>query len=115
MVAVSANGNLYPCLQMSGYYDKHNLALGNVKEDGLQKYLKEGAYLNDVCTTVSELAEYNEKCATCQWFKQCCGGCRALGFALTGEQYGSDLSKCLFFNGGYLEKVRGIECRNKLK
>jgi radical SAM protein with 4Fe4S-binding SPASM domain len=115
MVAVSANGNLYPCLQMSGYYDKHNLTLGNVKKDGLQKHLKAGAYLNDVCTTVSELAEYNKKCATCQWFKQCCGGCRALGFALTGEQYGSDLSKCLFFEGGYLEKVKGIECRNKLK
>ena len=45
MAAVGANGNLYPCHQMSGYYEQHGWCLGNVKTDGLQKCLREGDYL----------------------------------------------------------------------
>ena len=106
MAAVGANGNLYPCHQMSGYYEQHGWCLGNVKTDGLQKCLREGDYLKTVCTTVKELAAENEKCASCPWFKYCCGGCRAIGLALTEDVFGSDKSKCLFFEGGYLEKLR---------
>ena len=110
MVAVAANGNLYPCHQMSGYYDQHGWLLGNVKTDGLQKHLKEGTYLHEVCTTVKELAQHNETCATCPWFKYCCGGCRAVGTALTGDKLGSDLSKCIFFKGGYLDRLKEVLC-----
>lgn len=105
MAAVGANGHLYPCHQMSGYYEQHHWFLGNVKTDGLQKCLKESSYLQTVCTTVRELAEHNKKCAQCQWFKYCCGGCRAIGLALTEDVFGSDLSKCLFFEGGYMNKL----------
>ena len=91
---------------MSGYYEQHGWCLGNVKTDGLQKCLREGDYLKTVCTTVKELAAENEKCASCPWFKYCCGGCRAIGLALTEDVFGSDKSKCLFFEGGYLEKLR---------
>lgn len=106
MVAVGASGNLYPCHQMSGYYDQHGWILGNVKTDGLQKHLNSGEYLKNVCTTVRELKEHNEKCANCKWFQYCCGGCRAVGLVLTGDVFGADLSKCLFFNGGYVEKLK---------
>ena len=85
MAAVGANGNLYPCHQMSGYYEQHNIHLGNVKEEGLQKFLQGSEYLKNVCTTVKDLKEQNEKCASCQWFGYCCGGCRAVGLALTGD------------------------------
>lgn len=106
MVAVAADGELYPCHQMSGYYGQHGWTLGNVKTDGLKKYLQSGDYLCEVCTTVKELADHNEKCASCRWFKYCCGGCRAIGLALTGDKLGADISKCLFFEGGYLEKLQ---------
>ena len=106
MVAVAANGNLYPCHQMSGYYEQHEWFLGNVNADGLQTHLKVGTYLKEVCTTVKDLKAHNEKCTSCPWFKYCCGGCRAVGLALTGDKLGSDLSKCLFFNGGYLDKLK---------
>lgn len=108
MVAVAANGNLYPCHQMSGYYEQHKWFLGNVKTDGLQKYLQSGNYLCEVCTTVKQLAEHNKKCASCQWFKYCCGGCRAIGLALTGDKLGADISKCLFFGGGYLQRLQAV-------
>lgn len=106
MIAIGANGNLYPCHQMSGYYDQHEWVLGNVKSLELQKLLSESEYLKTVCTTVKELATHNEECASCKWFKYCCGGCRAIGLALTGDTLGSDKSKCLFFNGNYIEKLQ---------
>ena len=108
MVAVAADGDLYPCHQLSGYYKQHQWFLGNVKTDGLQKHLRAGAYLQEVCTTVKDLTEQNEKCAACAWFKYCCGGCRAVGVALTGEKLGSDLSKCIFFHGGYYERLKEV-------
>jgi len=110
MVAVAANGNLYPCHQLSGTYDYHKWFLGNVKADGLQIHLMAGAYLQEVCTTVKDLAQHNKTCATCQWFKYCCGGCRAVGTALTGDKLGSDLSKCVFFKGGYLDRLKEVLC-----
>ncbi len=106
MVAVAANGNLFPCHQMSGYYEMNKWYLGNVKKDGLKKYLQSGDYLDEVCTTVSDLKSHNEKCAQCKWFKYCVGGCRAVALALSGDKLGSDISKCIFFNSGYVEKLK---------
>lgn len=106
MVAVGANGNVYPCHQMSGYYEQHGWLLGNVKTDGLQSLLQDSVYLRTVCTTMKDLKAHNEKCASCRWFSTCCGGCRAIGLALTGDVFGCDQSKCLFYEGGYTEKLQ---------
>jgi radical SAM protein with 4Fe4S-binding SPASM domain len=108
MVAIAANGNLFPCHQMSGYYEKRNDILGNVKTDGLQKLLSESKYLSEVCTTVKTLKEQNPECASCEWFPYCCGGCRAIALALTGDKLGVDPSKCLFFRKGYPERLKQI-------
>ena len=105
MVAVSANGNVFPCMQMSGYYEARNDILGNVKASGLQPLLQMGKYLAEVCATVGELAEVNEECRNCPYFKYCAAGCRAVALTLTGDKMGVDLSKCLFFKKGYYEKV----------
>lgn len=108
MVAIGANGNLYPCHQMSGYYEQHGDKLGNVKTDGLQKLLQESKYLSEVCTTVKTLKEQNAQCGDCKWFSYCCGGCRAIALALTGDKLGIDPSKCLFFRQGYLERLETV-------
>lgn len=108
MVGVTASGELIPCLQMSGYFDKHGIRLGNVKEKELKKLLSEGAYLDEVCTCVGQLAKHNEKCQHCHWWKFCIGGCRALGLAITGDRLGEDKAKCLYFNEGYIEKTDAI-------
>ena len=105
MIAVAANGNIFPCLQMSGYYEARNDILGNVKQSGLRPILQMGRYLAEVCTTVGELAEKNEECRNCPYFKYCAAGCRAVALTLTGDKMGVDLSKCLFYKKGYYEKV----------
>lgn len=105
MIAVAANGQIYPCHQMSGYYEGHGWDLGNVKNGSLQEALRGGKYLSEICTTVKDLAEHNSVCAACKFFKYCCGGCRAIGTALTGDKMGSDMSKCLFYKQGYYQKA----------
>ena len=107
-IAIAANGNVYPCMQLSGTYDARGELLGNVKTDGLQKLLQSGKYLDEVCTTVKTLAEHNKTCAACGYFKYCVGGCRALAMALTGEKLGSDPAKCVFFQKGYYEKLTAL-------
>ena len=105
MIAVAANGNVFPCMQVSGYYEaKHDIP-GNVKRDGLQTILQEGRYLDEVCTTLGDLAAANETCRNCRYFVHCAGGCRAIALTLTGDKLGVDPAKCLFFQGGYPEKI----------
>lgn len=105
MVAVAADGNLYPCHQSSGCYRLKNDVLGNVKESGLAKHLREGKYLNEICTTLGDLKNANHECAECKYFKFCLGGCRAIGIALDGQKMGTDRSRCLFFGDKYYEKL----------
>ena len=105
MVAVSANGNVFPGMQMSGYYEAKNDIFGNVKESGLQPLLQLGKYLAEVCTTVGELAEVNAECGECSYFKYCAAGCRAVALTLTGDKMGIDPSRCLFFKRGYYQKA----------
>ena len=106
MIAVASTGEVYPCLQMSGWMEQHGVTFGNVKKQGLQQILQSGDYLNEVCATVGDLKKVNKKCADCKHFKVCLGGCRALG-ALTngGDMRGSDQSKCCFFKNGYVKKT----------
>ena len=105
MVAIAANGNVFPCMQMSGYFETKGIILGNVKSEGLQKLLQSGRYLDYVCTTVGTLAANNEACGKCKYFKHCVGGCRAIALTLTDDKFGVDLSKCLFYKSGYYEKI----------
>lgn len=114
MVAVAANGNLYPCMQLSGSYDQHGIHLGNVKKEGLQPLLTDSSYLEEVCTTVGVFAEKSETCGTCEYFRYCCGGCRAIAFALTQDRFGPDPAKCIFFRQGYYKRITDMmsEYRN---
>ena len=106
MIAVSAEGEVLPCMQMSGYFAEHGMSYGNVHDTPLKELLSDGPYLEAVCRSLGELRCANTKCDSCRYFEQCCGGCRALGYLLSGEGMdGSDLSKCLFFHGGWYERV----------
>ncbi len=108
MIAVAANGNLYPCHQMSGYYEQHHDFLGNLKETPLRTLLSGGKYLDEVCTTLGRLRGQNKTCDSCSHFEHCNGGCRAVALALTGDKLGIDPSKCLFWEKGYAEKIAEV-------
>ncbi len=108
MIGVTAEGDVVPCLQMSGYFRAYGLSLGNLHDTPLKELLTESPYLDAVCATVDRLKEANAECAECAYFRYCCGGCRAIGLMLSGERndmFGTDRSKCLFFRGGWHEKI----------
>lgn len=105
MIAIGANGNVYPCMQMSGYYENRGDFLGNVKKTGLKPVLQMSKYLSEVCATLGDLAKVNAECRECPYFKHCAGGCRAVALTLTSDKMGVDLSKCLFFKKGYYQKT----------
>lgn len=107
-IAVTPEGEVVPCNQMSGYYEKHGMSLGNVKKNGLQPLLRKGAYLDTVTTTVGELFSRNPTCGNCPWRKLCLGGCRAIALALTGDPMGIDPAKCAYFQKGYVEKSQAV-------
>lgn len=119
MIAVAADGNVFPCHQMSGYYEQHNDILGNLKTGSLRELLRGGRYMDEVCTTVGTLREKNEKCSKCGHFEYCCGGCRAVALAITGDKLGVDSSKCYFWENGYYDKfvsaLSGWENLTKIK
>ncbi len=108
MIAVAANGNVYPCHQMSGYYEQQHDVLGNLKEESLKELLNNSKYMDEVCTTVGDLKAANEKCGKCRYFEYCCGGCRAIALAITNDKLASDPSKCFFFENGYYEKITNM-------
>ena len=105
MVAIAANGNVFPCHQMSGLCEKQGGTFCNVKSASLQAILQDSEYLYNVCTTVDKIKEHDSKCRDCQYFIHCAGGCRAIALGLTGDKLAADSSKCMFFEGGYYEKV----------
>lgn len=115
-MAISSEGQVSPCNQMSGYFAKHGIDLGNIK-NGVQPLLQDGDYLKSIVLPVSKVLE-NPICSVCKYSKYCLGGCRAIA-GLLGEYMGPDLSKCVFFKKGYYQRARrafdeaGKECGRK--
>lgn len=107
-ICIGADGQVYPCMPMSGYYNGHGIELGNVKRSGLQPLLREGDYLSEVCTTVGQLAGANDRCGDCPYFQYCAGGCRVLARLLTDDKMGIDPTKCFFFQNGYHKKIEAL-------
>lgn len=104
MIAVTSNGEVVPCMQMSGYFKEKNLHLGNLHDTPLKELLSGGAYLDSVCADLHKRLEYSKKCAECDYYKYCNGGCPALAILYTGSMLGADPAKCLFFEKGWYEK-----------
>jgi sulfatase maturation enzyme AslB (radical SAM superfamily) len=50
----------------------------------------------------------NDKCGNCKYYKACTGGCPALGLLYSSKDvdfYHEDITKCIFFENGWYEKV----------
>jgi radical SAM protein with 4Fe4S-binding SPASM domain len=105
MAAVTASGELVPCNQMSGWFEKEGISLGNVKKEGLQQLLLDSVYLDKVCTPVSCVLENNERCQRCPYWKFCLGGCRAIAMRFSKDYLACDPAKCTYFHRGWMEKT----------
>lgn len=104
-IAVSFNGEVYPCNQISGTLEAMGVSLGNVHTTPLSELVTAGPYHDTVMTPVSKIREHNEVCQGCVYWPVCAGGCRAIATVFTRDYQHYDPSKCAFFKGGYLQKV----------
>lgn len=108
MIGVTSDGDVVPCLQMSGLLLKYGISMGNLHTVRLKELLSEGTYVDTICHTLSELRQANPKCGSCPWFRHCTGGCRALGLLFSGDALNwdyQDSSKCMFFEHGWYDRV----------
>lgn len=110
VVAVTSEGELVPCNQMSGYLKNAGVSLGNVfaAPAGLQGMLQDSQWLDAVTQTAGELFSQQEKCGKCSWRRLCLGGCRAMALATGGSLVSHDPAACTFFKEGYLAKLDDV-------
>ena len=108
MAAVTAEGELLPCLQFSGYTAKYGISMGNVRQTPLKELLSGGLCMDLARLTASEARGKISRCRTCPHFQRCAGGCRALGllFAEGPEDFWrEDITKCIFFGHEWPRKI----------
>lgn len=112
MMAITCEKNVVPCLQMADYASYFGYEFDNLRDRRLKDIIAEGKWHNAVCTNHYALKKNGEICSECEWFRYCCGGCRALGMLDSVERDGridyfaADPVACLFFKGGWYDKVK---------
>lgn len=106
MIAIGANGEVYPCMQMSGGLEDRGISFGNIKKEGLPAILKKSDYLSVICLTVQDRIDKNGKCGKCPFLEYCMGGCPAMAMLSTADTnpLAPDPLKCFFYENGYYEK-----------
>ena len=108
MIAVSSSGEVVPCLQMSGYFLEKGISLGNVFKTPLKELTLDSPYLNLAMAPLFKQIIENDKCGNCKYYKACTGGCPALGllYSPTSDFYHEDITKCIFFENGWYDKMK---------
>ena len=103
MIAVGSEGNIYPCMQAAGTFLSDGIELTNIFETPLKEQLQpDSAYMQMADLKIAQRLEHNPECAACPHWKECRGGCPAIGYICSGGDWlGIDRWKCAFFKGGY--------------
>ena len=107
-IAVGPEGKVYVCHPSSGYYDLAGIDLGNVKRDGLRTCINNPRYIEDSGLSSKDVEEHDEKCRNCEHFRLCHGGCRMMGLLFNMDIRSHDPFMCLYYEGGYEEKLREV-------
>ena len=107
------DGFVMPCPAMS-FNDAGKSHFVRIFDKPLKELLNEGAYMDFINTRLADYFKKNPLCAACEYKNRCSSGCRANAIATNGDGdlLGVDKATCLFFNGGYYDRV--VELGEKL-
>lgn len=108
VLQIAADGDIYPCNIVSGAMRAYHHRARNVLQEPLRDILNDENWMHANYPILSEYFEHNPECATCEYRMDCQGGCRAIGYALTGSMLGKDEMRCEYYKGGYAERMRTI-------
>ena len=101
---ISAEGRVLPCMALSGMDIQENYPL--LPEKGLKYCLTESEYMRLITARAKEIIDHNDKCRSCEFAAECCGGCRAGALESTPlDIMGIDEATCRIFKGGYIDKI----------
>ncbi len=106
-VYISPESRMLPCLSLSSF-DEIQKDFPKITDIGLQKGLTDSSYMQLIDMRLDQFFDINKKCGECQYRTRCGGSCRASALALSGGKdiLASDPAACLYFKGGYDQKIR---------
>ena len=112
-IHIDFNGFVMPCPPMA-FNDAGKKYFTRIFDKPLKELLNDGAYMNFVDTRLGDYFKANLTCAACEYKNRCSSGCRGNAMANNGDGdlLGIDERTCLFFKGGYYDRV--IELAEKL-
>ena len=108
MIGITSDGEVAPCLQMSGTMKERDVHFGNVHKDKLSEILLKGQYYDLVCCNLYKFKENTPKCAACRHFRYCSGGCPAFSMLYMSDKadfFNPDITRCIFWENGWYEKI----------
>lgn len=105
MPAVGADGELYPCMQMSGFMKLNGIRLGSLYERPLRELLRSSPYVAFVNRSIGAKIRGSSECLLCPFLQYCGGGCPAIAQLTSGDFMGTDKAKCEYFRHGWHGKI----------
>ena len=112
-IHIDFDGFVMPCPAM-GFNDAGKKHFSPIFDKPLKELFNEGAYMDFIDTRLGDYFKANPQCAACEYKNRCASGCRANAIANNGDGniFGIDERTCLFFKGGYYDRV--VELADKL-
>lgn len=112
-IHIDFNGFVMPC-PMMGFSEEGKKHFSTIFDKPLKELLNEGAYVDLINTRLEDYFKTNPTCAACEYKNRCASGCRANAMTNNGDGdiFGIDEKTCLFFKGGYYDRV--LELGEKL-
>ncbi len=103
------DGRILPCIPMSvTKMSQEHFPL--ISEMTLSEALTDSSWLTFIRTNMGEYLKHNKECALCEYKYRCGAGCRGCAVSANGgtDLLAPDPYTCLFYKGGYYERVRAI-------
>lgn len=103
------DGRILPCIPMSET-EKSQEHFPGINGISLREALTDSTYISFIRTNMGQYLEHNAKCRSCEYKYRCGGGCRGRAVIENdGEDLlGIDPDTCLFFRGGYYDRVKKL-------
>jgi radical SAM protein with 4Fe4S-binding SPASM domain len=105
---LSADAKVLPCIPLSGLPIQNEFP--SLFDMTVAEAMRDSIYLERIESPISELFTHQKECAVCEHRLRCGGGCRAAALTENNgtDYFGIDSWFCLFFKGGYEEKIAAV-------
>ena len=103
------DGRILPCIPMSET-DKTQEYFPVISNMTLKDALTDSSYLSFIRADMGKYLEHNKECMACEYKYRCGAGCRGKAATSNGgtDLLAPDPDACLFFKGGYYDRVKEL-------